>query len=232
MEIVLRPETVLKYLLWCILLLFVAHLAGMILWHGFGYDRVFGTTRLFRLDGERNIPTLFSTLQLFSSALCLAFVGTVTGRMRLQWYALAAVFLFLAADEFIGFHEMLALSRAKNDSTIVLQFAWLLPYLAGVIVVALVFLPFLLRLPARTRWLFLIAGGIFVVAALGFEALTGMAEQAGYPVSDLRQRAIATVEELMEMSAISLFIYAQLDYLRGSGAQIRVRLDEAIEQRA
>lgn len=223
----IKPESVIRVLLACIGVLLLAHLAGMVLLHGYGYDHVYGTTALFRFDGERNFPTMFSTLQLFLAAVCLALTGILHSTRKWHWLVLSVTFVFLSADEYIGFHELLAVNLGKADSTRTLQFAWLLPYLVGVILFALAFVPFLLGLPRRTAVLFAVAGGVFVSAAIGLEALTGMAEESGYDINHIRQRSIATVEEILEMSSISLFIYAVLDYLRITQARVTLSLSTA-----
>lgn len=220
--IVLQPKTVLSILLSCIGLLVLAHLIGMFLWHVLGHDRVFGLIRLFRLDGERNFPTLFSTLQLFVASGSLAIIGSGLKIHRCYWYSLALIFLFLTADEYIGFHELLAVSRGKHNPGMTLQFAWLAPYLVGTIALCVLFIPFLRRLPRRTTIFFCVSGGIYVGAALGLEAVTGLVEEAGYPVNDVRQRLVATVEETLEMASISVFIYAQLDYIYRSKLPISI----------
>ena len=196
----------------------------MVLWHGYGYDTALGYIALTRFDGERNFPTLFSTLQLALAAGILYFIGHYTSTQRFYWFALAAVFLFLTADEFTGFHERLALMRAAANPGMTPQYAWLLPYLFGVAVVALFFVRFLLAIPRRTAILMCVAGALFVSAAVGLEAVTGYVDDLGYPVDDIRQRLVATLEELVEMSSISLFIYALLDFLRNQAMSVNIKV--------
>lgn len=68
------------------------------------------------------------------------------------------------------------------------------------------------KLPRRSRWLFVLAGALYVGGALGVEALSGRQEwlhgghTAGY-------HAVITVEELLEMAGLVVFIFALLDYI-------------------
>ena len=223
MQIFIQPKTVLTVLFCCIGLLLLAQLGGMVLWHGFGYDYAMGFVPMFRMDGERSFPTLFSTLQLFVAAASLAAIGYGVTKHRYYWYCLAAVFLFLSADEYIGFHELLAVTRGRLDPSLTLQFAWLVPYLIGTLLLGLAFVPFLLALPRRTMLLFCGSGAVFVGAAIGLEAVTGLIDEAGYGVQALPQRLVATVEEVLEMGSISVFIYAQLDYVRETRLSLALR---------
>ncbi len=217
-----EPELVLKVLLLCIFGLLGLQLIGMVLWHGLGYDFALGYIPMTRMDGERNFPTLFSTLQLAVCAGLIFVVAQSRETKRFHWYLLGFTFLFLTADEYIGFHEMVAVSRAASNPGLTAQFAWLIPYLLGVTVFLIIFVPFLISLPRRTAFLFCLAGGLFVGAAVGLEAVTGVMEELGYSVNDIRQRLVATLEELIEMISIALFIYSLLDMLRAQNLRIKL----------
>jgi hypothetical protein len=69
-------------------------------------------------------------------------------------------------------------------------------------------------LPARTRRLFLAAGAIFVAGAIGVEAVSGM-QASLHGEQNLTYHLVITVEELLEMTGIVIFIYALLDYIGG-----------------
>jgi len=59
----------------------------------------------FNLDGERNVPALFSGVLWTGVGVLAVLVGRARGEAA--WYLLAALFLLLAADEVLEFHERL-----------------------------------------------------------------------------------------------------------------------------
>src|SRR5690606_1858442 len=66
-------------------------------------------TKLFDLNTEGNIPTLFSTLLLLTAALLLGLkylkAATYDDSNKRYWLFLSLVFVFLALDESLQIHE-------------------------------------------------------------------------------------------------------------------------------
>ena len=81
-----------------------------------------------------------------------------------------------------------------------------------VILFALVYLRFLLHLPAGTRNLFILAGGLYVGGALIVDAV-GANEWFQDKGITLAYLATGTLEELLEMQGVVVFIFALLRYL-------------------
>jgi hypothetical protein len=173
--------------------------------------------RLTWLDGEANIPSWYSASLLLLCSLLLAAIAFAHKHHRLghsvHWLVLSLIFAFLSLDETAQLHELsISPLRRMFDATGFFYYAWIIP--AGLCVALFVagYLSFLAKLPARTRRLFLLAGAIFVGAAIGVEAVSGM--QASLQGEDnLTYHLIITVEELLEMTGIVVFIYALLDYM-------------------
>ena len=65
--------------------------------------------RLFDVNKEYNIPTLFSSVLLFTCTLLMMLIAHMTrlnrGPFVMHWRILALVFLFLCLDESVKFHE-------------------------------------------------------------------------------------------------------------------------------
>ncbi|MCB0610368.1 MAG: peptidase M48 Ste24p [Lewinellaceae bacterium] len=172
--------------------------------------------KFFDFNNEKGIPTLYSVLLLFSSALILFLVGLSkrkTGDSPRYWYGLSFIFLFLSVDEFVEIHEHLIGITARYFHTSgFLYFAWIIPYGLLFIVFSFLYLRFLLSLPRKVMWLFIAAGTIYVTGAIGFESVGGWyiekhgEENAVYCL-------LYTCEELLEMLGIDLFIYALLTYV-------------------
>lgn len=97
-------------------------------------------------------------------------------------------------------------------------FAWVVPAALFVFVLAGIYLRFWWRLPARTRYLLLAAGGLFLSGALGVEAVTARYVE-GNGFANLTYAALSTVEEFLEMVGASLFLYTLVAYL-GRSVQV------------
>jgi hypothetical protein len=173
--------------------------------------------RLAWVDGEANIPAWFSAALLLSCAFLLAAIASAHRQHRGgyvgRWLVLSFIFGFLSLDETAQLHELsIAPLRDMFDTTGFLYYAWIIP--AGICVALFVlgYLSFLAKLPARTRWLFLLAGALFVGGALGVEAVSG-SHASLHGEQNLTYHLIITVEELCEMAGLVVFIYALLDYI-------------------
>lgn len=187
------------------------------------HDYVWGLTPLFDLDLEGNIPTLFQTLLLLACAGLLAHIATVErqrgGRHAWPWTILATGFLFMAVDEFAKIHELVdapmqALLGDRASGW--LLYTWVVPYALIVLGLGLYFLRFLRDLPRATAIRFVVAGAVYVGAALGIEFLEGAHAQvhgeqsAGYVV-------LTTIQEILEMTGLVLFMDALLRHIHEHG---------------
>ncbi|THI83582.1 MAG: multidrug transporter [Nitrospira sp. CG24A] len=198
-------------------------LAGQLIRYVGGHDHVYGllltSEKLFNVDNERNITTLFSVFLLLCAAFLLGLISILKRQPQdpdcSKWMILTCGFIYLATDEGWSFHEMLIEPIRKllgHDNLGVFFFAWVIPAMAGVVILALFFLRFLLRLSPSARWSFLGAGAIFLGGAIGAEMLGGRyAESHGS--HNLTYQLITHLEESMEMAGIIVFIYALLRYL-------------------
>ena len=186
-------------------------------------------TMLFDLDHEANIPTFFSVL-LFGAAGCLLLLAhraaTFSGHRQWQWRLLALVFFFLALDEGSQIHEKCieAVQRLMGGIPHAsLTYAWVIPYGLAVIGLGVIMAPFLLKLPKRTLWLFVISGTVYIGGALVTEMLEGAATVSGGETSTF-YLLLNTMEETLEMIGLALFNYALLDLLAGYGTKLTLGL--------
>lgn len=184
---------------------------------------------LFDLRGEGNLSAYYAALLLLTGgivALLIARGGHAQGVMRRGWWLLALVLLFLSADEAGQVHEkfnksMGALVGEGHMGT--LHFAWVLPYAVLTAVFALVSVPWLRALPARTRRGLLVAGAVYVAGALGMEPVESMMVHMdqGSPAVVLS----CTLEESLELAGLTLCLAVLLDHLRRTVPQVLLRLD-------
>ncbi len=229
MKLTVSPKWVLTILLAGTVLLVIAGITGSYLKYTFDSRQINNVVRLFDLDGEANIPSWFSSLILLLSSLLL-FVIAISQRNSprdfLAWSILSAVFLFLSVDEAAMIHEMLinTIKRVFNLSGIFYN-AWVIPYGLAAIAGAVLYLPFLRRLPGSVVTFFVIGGIIFISGAVVIEMFEGRYE-ATHGTSNLMYDLYVAVEEFLEMTGISIFIYALLRYLSVSSHSLTILVQE------
>lgn len=181
----------------------------------------------FDFDRENTVPAWLSSLGLLAAGVLLLFTAHATGQRRqsgaLAWALLGLAFAYLALDESIFLHELLISPvRRVLHAGGAFYFAWVIPAFAVVAVFGLRYVPFLLRLPRRTRWLFVASAVLYVGGALGMELIGGaLAEQDG--LKSARYLSVMTLEESLEMLGVALFIFSLLDHLRREFGRGRLR---------
>ncbi len=215
MTIELNPRKVVVLLVAVIVVLIVANALALVSTFVFGHDHLRGLIPLFRMDQEENVPTYFASAMWLVSALLALYVATaekLSRRSYLYWAGLSLIAVYISIDEFTGFHERVVNTSVRGSSPQSFFLSWVVVYVFVVAVVALVYLPFVLRLPKEIRRLIIIAGVIYVVGAMGFEELSGVYLTAhegrcgpGYFVSTI-------VEETLEMTGVTTLIYALMSF--------------------
>lgn len=226
MECQIDPKLVVKILIGSVLFLLFAHIVGLISKFYFHHDRVYGLVPFFALYGEQNLSTYYQSFALLTSSLLLGLIGVLekrNNRKSRYWFGLFGIFLFLSIDEFTAVHESLVHPfRALFNASGVLYYAWVIPYFFLVLVVGALYLKFLLGLEKKTRNLFIVAGFLYVLGALGFELVDGYLASQG--VQDLRIYIAGTIEELLEKLGIIVFIFSLLDYLGNHYGDFRISI--------
>lgn len=172
---------------------------------------------LFDINKEQNIPALYSWSALLFSAMLLATIAQVKkivgDRYVSHWRALAIIFVYLSVDEAISLHEKFVEPvRNRLNTGGIFYYAWVIPASILVVIFGLTFSKFLMALPPKTKRLFLIAGTVFVAGALGLEMVSGVYAD-GSDSDNIVMAALTSIEELMEMLGIVIFIYALLAYI-------------------
>jgi hypothetical protein len=187
---------------------------------------------LFDVNLEHNFPAYYSSILLLACAPVLFFIAAAERRRgaadTAYWTGLGVIFVLLSVDEAVELHGRLnpIMNRIFGDSG-VFYYGWVIAALAGLVVLAVIFLRFLLRLPLRTRALFVLSGGVFVVGAVGLEMAADYLMSTTV-VHTPRTYALATLfehsEEFLEMCGVSLFLYALLDYIRTHHAGVHLKI--------
>ena len=227
-EFVVSPAAVTRTLGALVLALVGAHVVGQLSRLYAGRDSLFGLVQLFDLNLERNVPTWYATVSLLLCAVLLAVVARLARRAHrpyvAHWTALAIGFLLLSVEEMLDYHSALkAVSVPGEQARGFLLHAWVVPAAVIALVVAAVYLRFLMHLPARSRRLFVLAGLLYVGGAVGLESVSGQAQEL-FGRGSAPLALASTLEETAEMAGVLVFVYALLDYLHRAAPVLRLRL--------
>jgi|SRR5690606_31113469 len=230
MYINLNPKYIFKSLVLIIIVLLIANIFSVTTklnyfldYNNQDYVRVL--SNLFDFDVEKSIPTMFSSFILFFSAILLGFFGIKDKNKGIKyspWFGLSTIFIYLSVDEMMELHEHLVTAvKTIIPTSGILYYAWIIPYGIGLIILFAVYYKFLIRLPRRTLYLFILSGIIFVLGAVGIESFEGW-EHELHGERTLTYCIMYTFEEILEMLGVSLFIYSILSY---SNFSIKIKTD-------
>lgn len=178
----------------------------------FGY----GMVKLFWLDSEQNIPTLYQCSALFAASVLFIVIGRRgrrAGTVHVSyWYGLGAVFIVLGIDEGAGLHETVGDAiNATYDTRF--GASWSFLYIPAALVVLAWLTPFLLQLPARTRNLLILSGALYVAGSVAVEIISQIHVLSSGRTNPV-YAGLATLEEVLEMLGVAVLIFALLEYLR------------------
>jgi hypothetical protein len=177
----------------------------------------------FSLNSEANPGAWFSALQLLFCAVLLTVITRSELGRRHPWYwgFLAVGFYYLSLDEGAQVHELLTplMHSTTGTATGLARQGWVIPGMAVVAIVGLLYLRFLLLLPRRIAIQFAIGGIIFVLGVVGIEILGSFfkesmaAENASCNLKGdcgFSYSLLVALEEGMEMLGITIFANALL----------------------
>lgn len=213
MRLELHPQKIVWFLSLSAVLMGVLHLIGCVPMFFMGRCTPLG---FLSMDGEQNLPTLFSVMLLWICSLLTGGIAwankSVGWRQMLPWAGLALAFFLMGADEMMQFHERFSEPiRQVLGERCAFRFAWVLPFSLLTLFFAAIYLRFFMHLPRGTRRLVFGAAVLFVGGAIGVEVIGGAWVQAHGKSAFYYLLVMA--EELMEMSGAILFIYAFANHI-------------------
>jgi hypothetical protein len=259
MVLAIYAKMIVRIIIIAVLLITLAGLAARFAMYMWGQEGYLEALRIFDVGEERSIPTWFESILFLLCSILLAVVAVAkkqrNDRYILHWSVLSIILLLLSLDEVASIHEAIGQQseRLLHSATGftpsgAIKFFWVVPGAIFVVIVLLAYLRFLANLPQTTRRMFLFAGALFVLGALGIEMLTAqvvsssgdiaswIASSSGGVVGQENASAIPTilkglqtsVEEMFEMLGLTAFVYALLAYIRSYVEEIsvRVRIDK------
>ena len=215
-KISISPRAIIKYLVIGVIFFTVVSTGIQICKYVFDYRDDW--MKLFNLDREMNLPTWYSAFMIGFCSILLRVIATgkkqQDDRYAADWKLLSFIFMLMALDEVVSIHEILIIPEVSEALNLpwFLHSMWVIPGTVFVIWFAKRYWRFSRHLPRQSQQHFVAAAFIYVGGALIMEMIGSyLAEAQGQQY--LPYALIATVEEVMEMSGIIMFIYGLLYYL-------------------
>lgn len=172
--------------------------------------------KLFDVGREQSIPTYFSVFNLLVAAALIAVIAIYEKKNDLKssryWISLSLIFIFLALDEALSFHEKLTYIQLSLEESSILpklltSHQWIPLGIIFVIITGIYFIPFIKSLSRETFILFSLAGFIFIFGAIGLE-LSGslmLSNELVESKNELIYMFRRIFEEGFEMFGIAIF---------------------------
>lgn len=162
----------------------------------------------FRLEG--NLPTFLSGFLFIVLSISTYFCGIfdkykgLKKRDYLPWMYISFLFLFLSIDEFSEIHEQLTdtIQQFLGVGGF-LFFAWIVPYFIVFLLLAIYFIPFLLKISRKSKLYIFIGALIFIFGAIGLEMIGAKLYESGF-ATGFSYKIISSLEEILEIIGLLL----------------------------
>jgi hypothetical protein len=174
-------------------------------------------SRVFNIDQEANIPTWFTAGVALYLAMMAAMIASVVKsqgkKMAWAWRGVALMGIYIAMDEVAGFHE-LAIDPIRDNWEISpwLYQAWIIPAIILVISISILYFRFFWKLPFYTKFYLVIGTFVYLMGAIGVEAVGGFVLTT-QGLNDWYVQ-LAHIEEFMEMMGLIIILYSVVEYAR------------------
>lgn len=220
MTIDIKRKSVVKLFVVFAIVLIVIHSIILGIYYYIGDPDTFDFVKMFDLDMEANVPTLFSSL-LFAIASFLLFLnGKKEYGKRRYWWGLSMIFLFLSFDESAKIHENIGdFTENFVDASGFLYYPWVISYSLFVVVLSAVYFRFFWKMKRKIFWKFVLAAAIFLSGAIGFELL-GAYESSQHGTDTPLYSLLYTIEESLEMFGLIYLISLLLTLLENATVQL------------
>lgn len=227
MTVTISAVRVIRLLNLVVLLLLIAHIAGQYSAHVLGHPTLMGFVPRFNVNRDLSVPTFFAALLLIAGAAMMALIALAARRsgdpLALAWSGLSLLFAYFAVDEAAALHELTItpLREALGIGAGWLHFAWVIPGAAAVLILALVYRPFLRALPAATRRGLVAGMLILVLGALGVETIGGWYRSTRG--DDFTYALLTAAEEVLEMEGAVIVLATCIAHYARTISDLRIR---------
>lgn len=230
MKLEISTKSVFKLLIYILAVLAVLSLAGQLYKYIFFSGQERYLVNKFDLDMEVSFPTWYSTILLFLSSVLLGiiylFKKNEKDKFKIHWFGLSFLFFLMATDEILSLHEqVISPLRQMLHTGGIFYFAWIIPAMLFGLVFLISYYKFLVSLSTNSRKNFITAGIIYVMGAVGFEAIGGLVFLDSGK-NTLTYAFTTNTEEIIEMIGMVLFIYYLLTYIKENYQGIKLVLKD------
>jgi len=214
-------KKIIGFLVFVTLVLILIHSIILVIYFTINDPQKFDFIRMFDLDMERNVPTLFSSF-LFAIASFLFYLLSRWDKIKKRyWFWLSVVFIFLSFDESAKIHEQLGDYTANFVTTTgYLHYPWFISYSIFVLILAFFYTRFFWNMPKNIRLGFIFSAFLFLTGAIGFDMLGGK-EASEFGTSTLYYSILYTIEESLEMFGLIALISVLFTLLKEPFEKIR-----------
>ncbi len=229
-EIKIDPNKIFRFLGVFVIILTAASFIGQIYKYDFGRDRYI--VSLFDLDKEWNFPTWYSSATLLITSLLLLTIAFAKRAEKdefvRQWSFLSLLFLLMSIDESVQLHEQTSTPiRALLGSGGIIYFAWVIPAAAFLLVLAVLYFKFIMNLPNKFKFWFILSGLVYVMGAVGMECIDSIFRST-HGENNLSYSFLTNFEELLEMTGVLLFIFTLLKYISAEFNNLTISFSEKL----
>ena len=160
------------------------------------------------------MSTWFSGTMWLVAALCAALIAQGErrggGAWTLHWVTFAALLGLMSIDEAASLHELLSKPiRGWLDIGGLFYYAWILPAMLVLVILALLSRRFLAAQPNHLRRRLLLGFGLLVSGAIGVEMFAGVVDEA-QGVQHFGYALLVLAEETLEMAGSVTILHALL----------------------
>ena len=228
MNITLNKKKFVFVLTVCAFLLILIHSIILGIYFYIDDPDTFDFIRLFDLDYEGNIPTLFSAVLFFINGLFFYLIYSSTKQennpYQSYWLGLALIFIFMGFDEGTRLHEEIGdLVETIVEAKGLLYFPWVIPYSIAFLIASVIYFRFYLTLNKNLKFRLFFCALIFLSGAMGLEIISAQeAETNG--TSSLRYSILYTIEETLEIVGLILLIDTLVGHLSRERKSILIKL--------
>ncbi|MBC8452436.1 MAG: hypothetical protein H8D65_01105 [Spirochaetes bacterium] len=203
--------------------------------YGFGRGNIYGLIPLFNLDGEKNFPTIYSTVLLAASAFLFFFLSkqarTEDIRSSRKFKFLGGVMAFVALDEISSIHELLTTPvKELGNFDGVFFHSWVIVFIPLLLLLFLYLFKFIFSQPKEFRNGLILAAFLYVSGALGLEMVEGFFSSSTGSRITLTTAVLANIEESLEIFGIIILINSLLKFAAINERTHRIQLIFNIEE--
>lgn len=229
MEIKITYINALKILGAILFIITVLSLVGQLYKYQFNEGEDNYLIDMISLGSEDNLPAIYESVTIFFAAVLSMIISSVWGKAGLKYYQLwkllVVILTLLALDEQLQIHETLIeyfgfLSNASPDYFKI----FFVLFLILIVIISLQYLKLVLELQKTNRNLFLFAGIVYLLGAIGIKSF-GYNIRPGSVNDNFFISSIIMVEELFEKLGILIFIYAQMKLLKEQVKELKIIFD-------